>query len=290
MKSQAQTGGPDLPRSARAREGRRTKPHECCSDGGRGVRRDRALAPRRDRPRGGPDPRDRRGRSRRGERAARRRPGGCPPFGSLTAALAAGGFDAALVAVPHHLHEAVATEALDAGLHVLLEKPLAPSVEAADRILAAARNAGTVFMVAENAQYWPEVLTVRDLIRDGAIGDVVTARAATFFPALGEFYGGEQPWRFDRAAAGGGVAIDTGSHWLRPLRIWLGEVDEVVAALGYPAPRHAGRVAVPRVAALRVGRDRDLRRDAHDRSGREPAAVHGDGHQRRVHGRRIGAG
>ena len=89
-------------------------------------------------------------------------------------------------------------------------------------------------------EYWPEVLIVRDLIADGAIGDVVTARAATFFPALGDFYGGTRPWRFDRAAAGGGVVIDTGSHWLRPLRVWLGEVDEVVAALGYPHPDMEG--------------------------------------------------
>ena len=94
-------------------------------------------------------------------------------------------------------------------------------------------------MVAENAQYWPEVLTVRDLIRDGAIGDVITARAATFFPALGDFYGGDQPWR-NRRAAGGGVVIDTGSHWLRPLRVWLGEADEVVAALGHPHPDMEG--------------------------------------------------
>ena len=64
------------------------------------------------------------------------------------------------------------------------------------------RAAGTVFMVAENAQYWPEVLTVRDLIDDGAIGDVITARAATFFPALGDFYGGDRPWRFDRRGRG----------------------------------------------------------------------------------------
>ena len=107
------------------------------------------------------------------------------PYASLGAALAKRDFEAALVAVPHHLHEAVAGEALAAGLHVLLEKPLAPTLEACDRILAAGRAAGTVFMVAENAQYWPEVLTVRDLIADGAIGEVVTARAATFFPALG---------------------------------------------------------------------------------------------------------
>jgi predicted dehydrogenase len=117
---------------------------------------------------------------------------------------------------------------------------MAPTVDACDRILAAARAAGTVFMVAENAQYWPEVLTVRDLINDGAIGDVITARAATFFPALGDFYGGDRPWRFDAAAAGGGVVIDTGSHWLRPLRLWLGEVSEVVAALGHPHPDMEG--------------------------------------------------
>jgi UDP-N-acetyl-2-amino-2-deoxyglucuronate dehydrogenase len=84
------------------------------------------------------------------------------------------------------------------------------------------------------------VQTVRAEIEAGTIGDVVTARAATFFPALDAFYGGDRPWRFDRNAAGGGVAIDTGSHWLRPLRVWLGEVDEVVAALGHPDPRMQG--------------------------------------------------
>jgi UDP-N-acetyl-2-amino-2-deoxyglucuronate dehydrogenase len=165
---------------------------------------------------------------------------GASTYPSLRAALADRPFDAVLIAIPHHLHEAIAIEALDAGLHVMLEKPLAPTLDACDRILAAAGRAGTVFMVAENAQYWPEVLTVRDLLADGAIGDVITARAATFFPALGDFYGGDRPWRFDRAAAGGGVVIDTGSHWLRPLRVWLGEASETVAALGHPHPAMEG--------------------------------------------------
>lgn len=161
-------------------------------------------------------------------------------FSSLTDALAVGGFSAALIAVPHHLHEPVATEALHAGLHVLLEKPIATTVEACNRILGTARDAGTVLMIAENAQYWPEVQTVRRLLADGAIGEVITARSTTFFPALGDFYGGDRPWRFDRQAAGGGVAVDTGSHWLRPLRVWLGEIDEVVATLGYPHPEMEG--------------------------------------------------
>jgi len=160
---------------------------------------------------------------------------GATAYASLDDALRSREFDAALIAVPHHLHEPVAIAALSAGLHVLLEKPLAPTLDACDRILAAAEAAGTVFMVGENAQYWPEVLTVRDLIDDGAVGDVITARAATFFPALDDFYtAAERPWRLERAAAGGGIVIDTGSHWLRPLRVWLGEADEVVAALGHP--------------------------------------------------------
>src|SRR5262249_7305699 len=114
------------------------------------------------------------------------------------------------------------------------------TLDACDRILAAADAAGTVFMVAENAHYWPEVLTVRDLIADGAIGDVITARAATFFPALDEFYGGDRPWRFAPARAGGGVVLDTGSHWLGRLRVWLGEADETVAALGHPSSAMEG--------------------------------------------------
>jgi predicted dehydrogenase len=158
---------------------------------------------------------------------------GAATFENLASAVVQCALDAALIAVPHHLHEAVATEALGAGLHVLLEKPLAPALDACERVLAAADVAGRVLMVAENAQYWPEVHVVAEAIRDGLIGDVVTARAATFFPALDEFYGDPKAWRLDRAAAGGGVVVDTGSHWLRPLRVWLGEPAEVVAALGH---------------------------------------------------------
>jgi len=161
---------------------------------------------------------------------------GATPFTSLDDAVASGTFSAVDLMLPHHLHESIATQCFDAGLHVLLEKPMAPTLAECERITASAEGAGTVFMVAENAQYWPEVMTAAGLVADGTIGDIVTARACAFIPPLPDFYGGDEPWRFDPVQAGGGLAMDTCSHWLRPLRMMLGEVTEVVGELGHPFP------------------------------------------------------
>lgn len=178
---------------------------------------------------------------------------GARPFPSLDAALAAGGFDAVDLMLPHHLHEEVALQAFAAGKHVVLEKPIATSLEACERILGAARRAGTVFMVAENAQYWPEVLTARTLLRDGAIGDVVTARASFAIPPIPAYYGGAQAWRLDNRAAGGGIALDTGSHWIRPLRMWLGEVAEVVGTVARPYAAMQGESLVRALLRFQSG-------------------------------------
>jgi UDP-N-acetyl-2-amino-2-deoxyglucuronate dehydrogenase len=158
---------------------------------------------------------------------------GAPAFGSLDEALEADGFDAALVMVPHLFHEELAVTVLRAGKHLLLEKPMAPTLEAARRILAAARESTAVFFVAENAQYWPEVVLTKELIDDGSVGEVITARAWHCAAPLDAFHG-EGNWRFSLADAGGGVAIDAGSHWLRPLRMWLGELVDLVAVTGHP--------------------------------------------------------
>jgi len=159
---------------------------------------------------------------------------GARAFVSLEEGLASGDFDAVDLMLPHHLHEEAATRAFADGKHVLLEKPVATTLDACERIFAAWRRAGTVFMVAENTQYWPEVLTAKRLLDDGAIGEVVTVRGSYAIPPVPAFYGGDRPWRCDNAVAGGGIALDTGSHWIRPLRMLLGEIDEVVGALGRP--------------------------------------------------------
>ena len=165
-------------------------------------------------------------------------------FYGLEEALEKGDFDAVDIMLPHNQHEAAAVRSFAAGKHVLLEKPMSTTLASCDRILAAAEKAGTVFMVAEQSEYWPDAVAVRQLIRDGALGDIITARALfgghTPFP-LGD---GPRPWRYDREVAGGGIAIDGGAHWIRPLRMWLGEIDAVVAVLGYPVAEMEGESLV----------------------------------------------
>ncbi len=156
---------------------------------------------------------------------------GATPHASLAAALAAGGFDAVDIMLPHDLHEAAAVASFDAGKHVVLEKPMASDLASCERILAAARQAGTVFMIAEQAQYWPDIVEARRLIDAGCIGMVLHARAC-FYDPLRSDPSAPRPWRFELARAGGGIAIDGGAHWIRPLRMMLGEVDEAIAATG----------------------------------------------------------
>jgi predicted dehydrogenase len=160
-------------------------------------------------------------------------------FASLGAALAAGAADAVAILVPHGFHEPLATEALQARRHVFLEKPMATTLAACGRLLDAAAAARTVFLLAENAQYWPGVLTAKRLLDEGAIGTLVTARAWCSTPLTPQFYEAGS-WRFSLDAAGGGVAIDAGSHFLRPLRLWCGELTEVVAATARLHPAMQG--------------------------------------------------
>ncbi len=95
-------------------------------------------------------------------------------------------------------------------------------------------------MVAEQSEYWPDAVAVRQMIRDGALGDIVTARACFGGHTPSPLGNKPKPWRYDREVSGGGLVIDGGAHWIRPLRMWLGEIDEVVAVLGYPVPEMEG--------------------------------------------------
>ncbi|MEE2994945.1 MAG: Gfo/Idh/MocA family oxidoreductase [Gemmatimonadota bacterium] len=165
---------------------------------------------------------------------------GGQPFTSLDEALAEGDFDAVDIMLPHDLHEKVAIQCLEAGKHVLLEKPIALTLDACDRIFDAARQAPGVFMVAENSQYWPEIIEAKKHIDAGAIGEIITARAAFVYAFDEHWFKEERPWRYEKGRTGGGIVIDGGAHWIRPLRMWMGELKEVVGVLGYPLAQMEG--------------------------------------------------
>ncbi|MEE2872722.1 MAG: Gfo/Idh/MocA family oxidoreductase [Candidatus Latescibacterota bacterium] len=161
-------------------------------------------------------------------------------FTSLDEALEKGDFDAVDIMLPHDLHEKIALQCFAAGKHVLLEKPIAPALDACDRILSAAKEAPGVFMVAENSQYWPEIVEAKQQIEAGAIGEIITARAAFVYAFDEYWFKEEKPWRYEKGRTGGGITIDGGSHWIRPLRMWMGELKEVVGVVGHPLAQMEG--------------------------------------------------
>ncbi len=178
---------------------------------------------------------------------------GATVYSSLADALQDGDFDAVDIMTPHDLHEQLACQAFAAQKHVLLEKPMAATLDACVRIQQAAGEAGTVFMVAENSQYWPEVVKARELAREGAIGEVMTARAA-FQHSLQPFWYPDDSWRYEQSRAGGGIVIDGGAHWIRPLRIWLGEIDSVVAVTERVVDQMQGESLSQALLRFRSGR------------------------------------
>ena len=164
---------------------------------------------------------------------------GATAYTDLDTALADGDFDAVDIMLPHDLHEAAALASFSAGKHVLLEKPMSNTLESCERILAAAAKVNTVFMIAEQAQYWTDIIKAKELMDLGVIGNVLNA-SGNFYDRTKVDPDAPPPWRFDLAQAGGGLAIDGGAHWIRPLRMMLGEIDEVIAVTGHHIPRMQG--------------------------------------------------
>lgn len=78
--------------------------------------------------------------------------------------------DAVLIATPDHTHEQIAVDALVSGTAVFVEKPLAITVEACDRILETARSVGTPLYVGHNMRHMPVVRAMRDLVRRAPSG------------------------------------------------------------------------------------------------------------------------
>ncbi|WP_269583293.1 Gfo/Idh/MocA family protein [Roseibium sp. Sym1] len=137
--------------------------------------------------------------------------------------------NAVYISTTNEKHHAQALAAIAAGKHVLCEKPLAMTLDEACEMVRAARDKGVVFATNHHLRNAGSHLAIRELIRSGRIGQVLSARvfhAVSLPEAL-------RGWRINDAAAGGGVIPDITVHDADTVRFHLGEDPlDVVAKAG----------------------------------------------------------
>ncbi len=117
--------------------------------------------------------------------------------------------DGVVIAVPNFQHAPLAIQSLNAGKHVLLEKPMAPSIVECDDILRARDMSGKALQLGFVCRYSPAALRAKEMIDDSAIGNIVSIQATLLrqrgIPGLGG-------WFTTKALSGGGCLIDIGVH------------------------------------------------------------------------------
>ncbi|HYI53102.1 MAG TPA: Gfo/Idh/MocA family oxidoreductase [Microlunatus sp.] len=172
--------------------------------------------------------------------------------------VAAGCVDVLSIATPTTLHAPIAVAALDAGLHVLSEKPMAENAEVGQTMVDAARRNGKVLEVSFNHRRRGDVQVLKQLIEAGQLGDIYYAKAGWLrregIPGMGS-------WFTRQAKSGGGPLMDIGVHMLDMALHLLGEPQVTTATAATYAefgPRGKG------AAAYGLGRKTDVTADDFD--------------------------
>ena len=152
-------------------------------------------------------------------------------YSDFEQAARASGADAALIATPSHLHIAPAMAMLDAGMHVMMEKPLCPSSADVESLKARVQTSDRIFMMAHTFRFRAEWQAIKRLLDTQPVGRVLSA----------EFLGGwylpdwhfREDYRTEYAAQrkqGGGVMLTSMSHFFDVVSWFFGDIDAVVGA------------------------------------------------------------
>lgn len=136
--------------------------------------------------------------------------------------------DVAIILTPHPFHAAIAIDCLEAGAHVLVEKPIAVQVAEADAMIEAAERVGRLLAVNFQQRFRPDVRAARDLIRGGQLGQVQHIEMTVAWPRTARYFDAS-PWRGTWAGEGGGVLMNQAPHNLDLLCYLLGLPRRVVA-------------------------------------------------------------
>jgi len=138
-------------------------------------------------------------------------------------AVARSDVDLAIVSTPPSSHAEIGCAALQAGVHCIIEKPLARTPEEGRALLEAAEASDRILATGFNYRFYPSVMKAAEILADGRIGDLDHIRSYTGYSASEHSH----DWLHDPAVMGGGVLRDNGIHLIDLTCYFLGEVAEV---------------------------------------------------------------
>jgi predicted dehydrogenase len=146
-------------------------------------------------------------------------------YGDGSQMIAEAGADVIDICLPTYLHAPYAIEALNAGKHVLSEKPMALNTAQAQAMVAASRKANRLLMIAQCIRFWPEYRFLRDCVRDGRFGKLISLNMTRM--------GGKPVWSWQNwfldPARSGGPMVDLHIHDVDFVNYLLGKPDRLYA-------------------------------------------------------------
>jgi predicted dehydrogenase len=151
---------------------------------------------------------------------------GTRAFADVSTMLAETRAQAVVIGTPHPLHAAAAIEAMEAGAHVLVEKPMAASLADCDAMLRAAEQTGMTLGVVSQRRFYEPVQRLKQAIDAGKIGKPVLGIFQMFSWRDRAYYQSDA-WRGKWATEGGGVLVNQSPHQLDLLQWLMGDVEEV---------------------------------------------------------------
>ncbi|NOZ20314.1 MAG: Gfo/Idh/MocA family oxidoreductase [Planctomycetes bacterium] len=136
--------------------------------------------------------------------------------------------DGVCVLLPHSLHHPIAKAALEAGKHVLVEKPMVTDVAQAEDLIATSEKTGRKLGIAYQRSFLPEYLYVHRMVQNGEFGQVrfMTAHVEQGWYNIVTNPNKKRGWKTDPAQAGGGQLVDTGSHTVAAM-LYVCQMDPV---------------------------------------------------------------
>ena len=157
-------------------------------------------------------------------------------YNDVDAFLSSGHFDAVIIATGNDSHYPIGINALQKGMHVLCEKPLALTFAQAAEMAALAKQQGVITMTPFTYSYMPTARYVKELIDSGYIGRPYHLNMRYYIPGYGRS-GDAYSWRFDVGKAGSGSLGDIASHFIYLAYWYFGEISEVSCRLGHMVER-----------------------------------------------------